>query len=330
MASIKRTLSPTVLIALLLIPVGLLLLYQTPPHVLFRGDTRTRSYPGDEFGGDKFEGSAAELLANAIALSEDMQRQGRILRERLASQETQLSTGLAQQLEGETLSTERRGVLTSAYPPSFTRCHHGDWEGYQEDAFPLVKWTPRKEKFMLAACYDGGYSNRMLCITFLVQIAAMLGRRMVLLPWPGMILPHQGGDEWITFDLASVIDVDFMASCAATGDAALTWDAFRKEHKGPVAAAGLCFEAPIADPTKFKQPCGWAMDHGAENYDISVDFKGWVNVTKAIPEVELVQSLQQAGDPDVLWVLGTHNNIPHVWTNEQMRPSWPYTPVTRT
>jgi hypothetical protein len=339
---LKRVPFQKILAVLLLIPVAVLLLYKTPPDSLFAQDSAhwvssaTLARPFSILNSSKSE-DTADLLTQAAALVEEMKWQGRLLREQLSAQETKRLSELSQQLDGvqtqvATLTNGRsQGASSAGYPPTFTRCHHGDWDGLRLEPFPEVEWAPRKGKYMIAACYDGGYSNRMLCITYLAQVAAMLGRIMVLLPWPGMILPHQGGDEWITFDLASVIDVEFMSSCVAGGNAALSWDEFQASHKGVVKAEGICFEAQVSDPSKYLQPCGFAIEHGLDAFNLSITMKGWVNLTKNIEEEDLLHSLKQAGDPDILWVLGTHNNIPYVSTPEGgRRPSWPHTPVVRT
>ena len=114
--------------ALLLVPFATLLIYNLqppPPATHFGGwlsggplsseDVLRLNVNVSHFG----EGGTADLLAQAVFLSEEMQRSGRRLRAHLAREEKKLAAGALRQLAASALAVvkqgEQRGVVPIVY-----------------------------------------------------------------------------------------------------------------------------------------------------------------------------------------------------------------------
>jgi hypothetical protein len=105
---------------------------------------------------------------------------------------------------------------------------------------PLREWAVRDDKYLVAGCQIGGFSNRLEALLSGVRLAIALQRRLVIAPWKEV--EESGVPLGADFDPLEVLDFELAGECAGPGRM-VSWEEFRQVQKG-LSMLGLCVYYP--------------------------------------------------------------------------------------
>jgi hypothetical protein len=148
-------------------------------------------------------------------------------------------------------------------------------------------WHLKKNKYLVAGCFIGGFSNRMETLLASVKLANALQRTLVVAPFKQLEEGAAGptGD----FDPLSVLDLELAQRCVGEGRI-MSWEQFGAVKEG-LSVFGVCIYFPKGDGR-----CEPGHRVGRETLGVSfetVDINGY-EVKDIVSEMDFPE--------DVLWV----------------------------
>lgn len=152
-----------------------------------------------------------------------------------------------------------------------------------------MPWEAAENKYLIAGCHIGGFSNRLVCLFRSMNLAVALKRTLVIAPWKQLEESSGGDNAVVNLDPADVLDLRLANYC--TGEAQiLSWAEFQQLNQG-LTVQGLCV---YHEPEKHR--CVGGMQLGKDM--LQADF-GAVDVLGA--DVSDVQAAFNFS-ADILWV----------------------------
>lgn len=156
----------------------------------------------------------------------------------LSHQISEIQTGVSE-LQNSVRSLASNVSKTAPELPSIWRGGH-PCPHVKPPPPPLREWAVRDDKYLVAGCQIGGFSNRLEALLSGVRLAIALQRRLVIAPWKEV--EESGVPLGADFDPLEVLDFELAGECAGPGRM-VSWEEFRQVQKG-LSVLGLCVYYP--------------------------------------------------------------------------------------
>ncbi|GAQ87070.1 O-fucosyltransferase family protein, partial [Klebsormidium nitens] len=167
-----------------------------------------------------------------------------------------------------------------------------------------VPWEAAENKYLIAGCHIGGFSNRMVCLQKSMNLAVALKRTLVIAPWTQLEESSGGDNVQVDLDPADVLDLRLANYC--TGEAqSLSWADFQQVNQG-LTVQGLCVYH-----IDEKQRCVGGMQLGKDM--LHAEFGAIDVLGSDVTDVQTALNFSA----DVLWV----SEATHLSTLWQYNPS---------
>jgi hypothetical protein len=121
-----------------------------------------------------------------------------------------------------------------------------------------IVWEAEPNKYLIAGCHVGGFSNRLECLLQSLNLANGLKRTLVIAPWLSLEESAGGDNTMVDLDPAEVLDLNLANFCAGD-ERILSWAEFQAVNRDGLSVQGLCIYCP-----EEKQRCLQGMRLGAQ------------------------------------------------------------------
>jgi hypothetical protein len=177
----------------------------------------------------------ADLAASILSSQAQLQEQVSDLQSRVGALGFTLNkTSVTLDKHSQTLEKLHPEELPSIWGEGVT-CQHE-----KAPPPPLKRWVVQEDKYLVAGCQIGGFSNRLEALLAGVRLANALQRKLVVALWKE--LEESGTPLGRDFDPLEVLDLKLAIECAGPGRI-VPWEEFVRVKSG-LTVLGLCVYFP--------------------------------------------------------------------------------------